>query len=67
MENLKKIWKFLNGKKTAFAAAYWFIVSNVGVLFPKGIPENINELLVAIGTYLTAMGLGHKVVKSLDK
>jgi hypothetical protein len=67
VEKLRAIWQFLDGKKTAFAAAYWFIVSNVDVFFPKGVPDNINSVLVQIGAYLTFAGLGHKAIKSLSK
>lgn len=63
----KVIWKWFNGKKTSIAACYWFVFANIGIFYPKGIPENIEELLVHIGTYLTAAGLGHKAIKGLDK
>lgn len=67
MEKVKKVWKWLDGKKTVVAAVYWFVISHIDIFFPKGVPENINEILIQIGTYLTAAGLGHKAIKGLSK
>lgn len=62
---MKKLWKFLNGKKTVIAGAYWgFTIPAMFVLFPDGAPEIVGRVVDTVGLALTYAGLGHKVVKS---
>lgn len=67
-ETIKKLWKYLDGKKTVISSFYWGTGSAIIlVLFPSGLPEPYLTLWMKIGGILTAMGLGHKFVKGLDK
>jgi len=65
---VQKAWQWLSGKKTAIAALYWVTYLDVlPVFFDGDIPDTIEKWLVAIGKYLVYFGLGHKVMKVLQK
>lgn len=65
---LSQIWTWLNGKKSTIATIYWTIVMpSLTVIYPNGIPSPIDKVTVLIGTLLGALGLGHKLVKTIQK
>jgi hypothetical protein len=62
---MKKFWEYINGRKTTIACVYWsFMVPALAIIYPTGIPSNINKANLIIGLALSALGLGHKVVKN---
>jgi len=63
----KKIWQWLDGKKLIIAALYWnFVIpSTMFYYMPHSVPVNVNKWELIIGTFFTAIGAGHKVVKAL--
>ena len=61
---IKRTWNWIDGKKTGFAAFYWAMISLIPSVFPAGIPITVSLWLTYIGYGLTALGLGHKAVKS---
>ncbi len=65
MKFLKKLWNWLNGKKTAIGA----IVSLVtAYLIAKGwIGESEQVLFLGLSTLLVGGGLAHKVKKEIEK
>ena len=62
---MKKIWIYINGKKTVLAELYWlFYIYMLPVLFEKdSLPAGLNKTLLVIGGVLSFFGLGHKAVK----
>ena len=59
-----EFWKMMNGWKTALAAAYWPIYTQiVPIWFPEGLPANANKTCVTIGILLSILGVGHKWYK----
>lgn len=62
---LAAIWLWLSGKKTAIAATFWFVTQTIlPIYFTDGVPDLLSKTILAIGSTLTFLGLGHKVVKS---
>ena len=58
-------WKWLDGKKTHIAHAYWAVVMpSLVVIWPDGTPPTVSKVVTVIGITLTAFGYGHKAVKS---
>lgn len=65
---IKKIWKWLNGKKTTIASLYWDIGASIILIwFPAGLPPIANKINLTLGVCLTAAGLGHKTAKKCIK
>jgi hypothetical protein len=65
MKNLKNLWDALSGWKSAIAAIYWPIVTQIlPIWFPQGVPDNINKIIVTLGIMLTIAGVGHKAWKA---
>jgi hypothetical protein len=61
MKFLKSIWAFLDGKKTIIACIYWsFMLPALNIIYPNGIPGNLNKITLLTGLILSALGLGHK-------
>ena len=61
---MKNPLKTINGWKTAAAALYWPIYTQiVPIWFPQGLPEQWNKTAVTIGIFLTIAGVGHKWYK----
>lgn len=61
---MRKLWAALSGKKRTIAALYWGIVlPSMPIVWPDGVPENINKIAVITGLVLTYMGLGHAAIK----
>lgn len=61
MEITKKIWNWLNGKKTAISAIYFAVLSysqSKGFIGPDEI-----YLLSTIGGIMLGIGVGHKIGK----
>ena len=56
----KKVWTWLDGKKTVIAAVFWSVVPLLNA--PAGSKEAF--YLNIAGWALTALGLGHKAVKA---
>ena len=62
---LKSIWNWLDGKKTIIATIFWsFTMPALNIIYPNGIPVTLNKVTLLIGLTLSALGLGHKAVKS---
>lgn len=62
---MKKVWEYLNGKKTIIAATYWTIVVPVlAALYPDGYPKSVIVITAVVGAILSSLGLGHKIVKA---
>lgn len=69
MENLKKIWNWLNGKKTNIGAFIFFFNSElIPIIFKSGNePEWLNTILeISIKLFVYA-GLLHKTGKAVKK
>lgn len=67
MNFLKAAWAWLNGKKTVFAVCYWSsIVPSLAVIYPNGVPANIQKTEIVIGLILSALGLGSKMVNAIN-
>ena len=65
MNQLKAFWTYLNGKKTTIAALYWgTVMPGLLVLYPAGVPGNVNKWVTLVGLLLTSLGLGHKAAKA---
>lgn len=61
---MKDFWKMLNGWKTAIAAAYWPIYTQiVPIWFPNGLPETANKVFITLGIVMSILGVGHKWYK----
>lgn len=62
---MKRVWNWLNGKKTALAAAYWALTATpiINELFDGEPPESVVKWVKVAGWLLTALGLGHKAAK----
>jgi hypothetical protein len=59
-----KIWQLLNGKKLVIASLYWgTILPSLILLYPAGVPADINKWVVIACFFLTSIGLGHKMYK----
>lgn len=62
--NLRTVWRWLDGKKTAIALLYYEILTPIlPVWFHDGVPEGVQRGYITIGIILGALGLGHKAVK----
>ena len=63
---LKKIWLWFSGKKLIIAAMYWnFVIPSTMLYYlPGSVPVSVNKWELIIGTFFTAIGLGHKIIKS---
>lgn len=58
-------WRWLDGKKTGFAAAYWILVECVvPIIWPAETHPTLTMVLTAAGAVLTVLGLGHKAYKA---
>ena len=69
---MEKFWNWLNGKKRTIALLYWSVlVPSMLVIWPNGYPEGFPlifyKIITIIGFLLSALGLGHAVVKSRVK
>ena len=65
MKVLKQIWAWLNKKKTVIATFYWGGCASLIMLwFPDGLPSVPNKVYLTLGIILSAIGLGHKAIKS---
>lgn len=63
---LKKIWQWLDNKKSAFAAFYWGSSAALIIIwFPAGLPDTSNKIYLTVGILLSALGLGHKAMKAM--
>lgn len=60
------IWTWFDGKKRVIALIYWTILPLVPVIYPDGIPKELNNWLTAIGLLLSTLGLGHAAIKSYN-
>jgi len=59
-----KFTKILDGWKTAIAAIYWPVVTQiVPIWFPNGLPPEGTKIVNTIGIALTIIGVGHKWYK----
>jgi hypothetical protein len=59
-----KLWKQLDGWKTAWASIYWGILTMiVPIWFPDGLHGTANKISLTIGAALTILGVGHKWYK----
>jgi len=64
MKYLKSFWALLNGKKTLIASLYWgFVMPSLLVIYPTGVPVEVNRYTTITGFFLTAIGLSHKFYK----
>ena len=64
MNQLKLFWSFLQGKKTIIAALYWgTALPALALLYPLGVPPDINKWFVIVGMLLSSIGLGSKWAK----
>lgn len=61
MTNLTAIWDWLNGKKTYLGAALLLLGYGGPYL---GIPQNVDDAFVTIGTFLGGIGVLHKFYKA---
>lgn len=60
----KKIWIWLDNKKTIIAAFYWGTFAIIiKIWFPDGLPIVWENVYLTVGELLTFFGLGHKLVK----
>jgi hypothetical protein len=60
-----KFWKAIDGWKTALAAIYWPVYTQiVPIWFPNGMPDTWNKVAITAGIMLTIAGVGHKWYKS---
>ena len=67
LSSIKAFWAYMDGKKTIIAATYWSIVEpTVIAIYPNGTPHDIAVTMTIIGVFLTALGLGHKGVKTFQ-
>lgn len=63
---MRRIWNWLNGKKTTIAAIYWTVMLPlVKIIYENGVPDDVEKILGAIGLVLAYVGLGHKIVKNV--
>jgi len=61
---MKKVWSWLNGKKTVIAEFYWTALASICLVwFPNGLPPTPNKIYLSVGICLTFIGLGHKAAK----
>lgn len=68
MKYIKLVWQWLDGKKTGLAAMYWgAVMPSLLVMYPEGVPANINKWVTITGFFLTAAGLGHKWYKTKNQ
>ena len=46
---MKKLWAYLDGKKSKIALAYWTIViPSLPVLYPAGVPDTMEKIVTVI-------------------
>jgi len=65
---MKKLWAYLDGKKSKIALAYWTIViPSLPVIFPDGVPTGVNKWVTVAGIVLSSIGLGHATLKGIKK
>jgi len=65
-ETIKKIWN-VEGLKRTTALLYWSVVSpSLPIVWPTGVPGNINKVYLIVGIFLSAVGLGHAAYKSFQ-
>lgn len=68
MKKLKKIWDYLNGKKTIIATVYWtLLIPILTILYPDGYPKILMIATTIFGGSLSCLGLGHKAIKARNK
>lgn len=61
MEMVKKVWEFIDNKKTVFGAVVAFVA---GGLFAVGvIDQSMFDQVMTWNLVILGVGLGHKVVK----
>lgn len=64
---MKKIWKYLSGKKRNIALFYWGVtIPAIAILWPQGAPEALEKTNAIIGLMLSYLGLGHAMAKKLS-
>lgn len=67
MKLLKKIWAWLDGRKRTLAAGYWLLwipVMDSGLIW-SDVPHDIKLWSGIAGVILTAIGLGHAMIKKI--
>jgi hypothetical protein len=65
---MDKVWRWFNGKKRSLALVYWSVViPALPVVYPTGVPDDVNKIVVVLGIALSALGVGHSVVKDNKK
>jgi hypothetical protein len=69
MKKLSELWAMTAGLKTTASALYWGTVCpSLLVLFPNGVPADVNKWVTIIGFFLTSIGVGDKFYrKYVDK
>lgn len=68
MKFLAVLWNKLSGYKTTVASIYWgCVMPSLVLLYPDGVPSNINKWVVIVGLFLTSVGLGHKWYKKASE
>ena len=61
MKTIAIIWLSMQGYKTIAASIYWgTVMPGALVMFPEGVPTDVNKWLVIVGFFLTSVGLGDK-------
>lgn len=64
MKNMIALWKAFNGRKTVIASIYWgSVLPSLLLIYPNGVPADVNKWTTIIGFFLTSIGLGHKWYK----
>ena len=60
-----KLWQFMDGKKSTLALLYWtVVVPSLVILWPDNVPVWIDKSTAILGLLLSALGLGHGIVKT---
>ena len=68
MSKLKAVWSKLDGYKTTIAALYWgALMPSLAMLYPQGVPADVNKWVTIAGFVLSATGLGHKWYKKKEE
>lgn len=61
---MKKIWNWLNGKKTIIGAGLSFCVSVIGWVNPDLLPSDVVNAAKDLSAILICGGLAHKAIKT---
>ena len=66
MTFIRRLWVWLDGKKTIIASIYWgAVMPSLLVIYPAGVPILVNRWTTVAGLFLSAIGLGHKCYKAI--